>query len=158
MNIFVLDLDPKKCAQYHCDKHVVKMIVETAQLLSTAHHVNGVNLALEGMLYKKTHVNHPCAIWARKSLENYLWLSRLGLELIDEYRIRYGKWHKTFDLMVLLSDYIPMYFQDKYITQRPLCMPDKYKQSDPVFAYRDYYKNEKRSILQYKTKIPDFLK
>jgi hypothetical protein len=158
MNIFVLDLDPKKCAQYHCDKHVVKMIVETAQLLSTAHHVNGTQSGLEGHWYKKTHVNHPCAIWARKSKDNYDWLCDLGLELCFEYEVRYGKVHKTTNMMASLRDNYPNYFRDKYMTQRPLCMPNQYKQSDPVLAYRDYYKNEKSSILQYKTSIPDFLK
>ena len=65
MNIFVLDNDPFKAAEYQCDKHVVKMVLETAQLLCSAH---------ETAPYKRTHYNHPCAIWTRSSLSNYMWL------------------------------------------------------------------------------------
>jgi phage-related protein len=80
MNIFILDKDPKKIAMYHNDKHVVKMIVETAQLLCTAHHVSGTNGDIP---YRKTHQNHPCSIWARESIENYNWLLTLLKELLD---------------------------------------------------------------------------
>ena len=72
MNIFYLDRDPHEAARLQCDKHVVKMILETAQLLSTAHNeLDGGQIA-----YKTTHKNHPSAVWARKSLDNYLWLYR----------------------------------------------------------------------------------
>ena len=97
MNIFYLHNDPQVCAAYHCDKHVVKMILEYAQLLSTAHHeLDGVP-SIE--CYKKTHVNHPCTKWVRESLQNYRWLMRLITGLNDEYRKRYNKDvnHKSFD-------------------------------------------------------------
>ena len=89
MNIFVLDKDPVKAAKMHCDKHVIKMILETAQMLCSAY---------EDAPYKRTHVNHPCSIWARKSKSNYLWLIKLGMALHDEYQFRYGaeKQHKSF--------------------------------------------------------------
>ena len=74
MNIFILDLDPQSCAEAHCDKHVVKMILETAQLLSSALWITGVEAP-----YRLTHKNHPCAIWTRESLDNYMWLCQLGL-------------------------------------------------------------------------------
>ena len=90
MNIFYLDKNPKLCAQYHVDRHVVKMILETAQLLSTAHWLTGG----EGP-YRATHKNHPSAIWARSNKSNYNWLCKLGLELCEEYTYRYGKIHKT---------------------------------------------------------------
>lgn len=85
MQVFVLDKDPVLAARYHCDKHVVKMIVETCQLLCTAHHLHGS----EQPPYRKTHVNHPCAIWARESRANYDWLIQLGFALSDEYTLRY---------------------------------------------------------------------
>lgn len=86
MNIFYLDSNPTLCAKYHNDKHVVKMILETAQLLCGVHWVTGKEAP-----YKLSHKNHPCSIWVRSSLENYLWLCELGLELCDEYTYRYGK-------------------------------------------------------------------
>jgi hypothetical protein len=84
MNIFILDWDVKKCTQYHVDKHVVKMILETAQLLCGVHHVTDevttkYRTSTDQVPYKLSHKNHPCAIWARKSLSNYLYLCELGL-------------------------------------------------------------------------------
>ena len=156
MNIFVLDLDPQKCAWYHCDKHVVKMIVETAQLLSTAHHINGNNIG--DFIYKKTHVNHPCAIWARESKENYVWLSKLGFWLCMEYRRRYGKIHKTELLIKKLRVFRPRLFEEDEMTKRPQCMPDMYKCENIVVAYRSYYISEKQSILKYTNRDkPNFL-
>ena len=76
MNIFVLDTSPKLAAEYHCNKHVVKMIIETAQMLSTAH--DYLETGISG-LYKPTHKNHPCSIWVRQSRENYLWTLDLGM-------------------------------------------------------------------------------
>ena len=88
MNIFYLDKDPKKCAEMHCDKHVVKMILEYAQLLSTAHRVlDGNEWADHVGLYKATHKNHPSAIWARESAGNYFWLNKLFQELCKEYTL-----------------------------------------------------------------------
>jgi len=84
MNIFVLDTNQEKNPEYHCDKHVVKMIVETAQLLCSAHWMSGGSAT-----YRKTHVNHPCAVWARKTKSNYLWLCNHGLALCNEYTKRY---------------------------------------------------------------------
>ena len=161
MNIFVLDLDPKTCAQYHCDKHVVKMIVETAQLLSTAHHINGSQLASNdgsGLLYKKTHENHPCAIWARQSKENYQWLCRLGINLCSEYCARYGKVHKTEALINLLCAYLPVSFPEIGLKEFKQCMPVNYHDEDVTLAYKSYYIGEKSNILQYKNGLPNFLK
>ena len=88
MNIFVLDYDTKVCAQMHCDKHCVKMILETAQLLCGVHHMTGGEAP-----YGLSHKNHPCLIWARECIENYVWLCDLGIELCKEYTHRYGKIH-----------------------------------------------------------------
>ena len=90
MNIFYLDKNPTKCAQYHCDKHVCKMVIEVAQLLCTSHWMSGSEAP-----YRKTHVNHHSNKWVRESLSNYKWLCELGMELCKEYTYRYGKIHKT---------------------------------------------------------------
>ena len=90
MNIFYLDHDPRLAAQYHCDKHVVKMILESAQLLCTA-----VNIRAGGQVspYKTTHVNHPCSIWVRQNSANAMWVWYLLCYLNAEYSFRYGKLH-----------------------------------------------------------------
>jgi hypothetical protein len=148
VNIFVLSWHPDKAAEYHADKHVVKMIVETAQLLSTAHHVIDGDLALPG-LYKPTHANHPCAVWARENISNYQWLHNLGVALLAEYTKRYGKRHKTSDVMEALK-IPPQGIAHGVQTPFALAMPDAYKHHDPVVAYRRYYQGEKASIATWK--------
>jgi hypothetical protein len=160
MNIFFLDLDPKKAAEYHCNKHVVKMIIETAQLLYAAHWL----LETENMpsnAYKLSHKNHPCAVWVRQSLENYHWLCCLGWWLCKEYRFRYGdKTHKTEAHILWLLNNHPKY-TDFDFTDPPQAMPDEYKDSSVVTAYRNYYiedKMKKRGIVNYsKRDVPTFL-
>lgn len=146
MNIFVLDTNPDVCAEMHCDKHVVKMILESAQLLSGA-----VNLAvdhqLEG-LYKTTHKNHPCSIWTRQTRENFLWLVDLGLSLCAEYTFRYGKDHKSRPIIeqaFYYSDLLPSSVQTPFAQ----AMPEQYRAEDAVTAYRNYYRTEKASIAQW---------
>lgn len=94
MQIFVLSPNPYLAANDHNNKHVVKMMVETAQLLSTAHHVLDGAKAIDG-IYKSTHVNHPCAVWVRQSKENYIWTYYLGKGLFDNYIDRYGEYNKS---------------------------------------------------------------
>ena len=79
MNIFILDANIKKCARYHCDQHVVKMILESVQIMCTALNKKGFDTP-----YKSTHINHPCVLWTEKSYDNFLWLSRLAYALNDE--------------------------------------------------------------------------
>lgn len=152
MNIFILDLEPVTCAQYHNDKHVVKMILETAQLLCGAHWVTGSEAP-----YKLSHKNHPCSIWVRESMENYDWLCELGMYLCWEYRNRYGKTHKTFKVITWCCDNKPN-IPNKGFTQPALAMPDIYKvPGNPVKSYRNYYLGEKRSFSNWKNgNIPDW--
>lgn len=156
MNIFVLDTDPQKAAEFHCDKHVVKMIVETAQLLSTAYHVNDPVAASKLFLYKKTHTNHPCAIWVRQSKENFNWLLNLGFFLCQEYTRRYKKFHKTNAVFNILKSNPLTIFPQKGFTSQPACMPDYCKKSDVVDSYRNYYCNEKKSFAVWKNKQPEW--
>lgn len=94
MNIFFLSICVRRCARYHFDKHVVKMILELCQLLSTAWHMldstDAIDLTASGKIYKKTHHNHPCAIWTRAHVNNYNYVAKLALALCDEWRFRYG--------------------------------------------------------------------
>lgn len=107
MNIFILCWVVDLCAHWHFDKHVVKMILELAQLLSCAHHVLDPKCSIPG-LYRKTHVNHPCSQWVRAHRNNYLWTASLGLALCREYSARYGgKVHKTQALLEVLSRAVP---------------------------------------------------
>lgn len=157
MNIFVLSKDPKKAAQYHCDKHVVKMVLETAQLLSTACHELGIE---SPTLYKATHKNHPCSIWTRKSKANFVWLCKLGIELSKEYTFRYGKQHKSLAVIKEAKSYIDLLnFSKEVMTKPALAMPDDYKEKSPIKSYRKYYINDKGDLLSYtRREIPDWMK
>ena len=140
MNIFFLDMDVKKCAEYHCDKHVVKMILETAQLLCGVHHMT--DRITDQVPYKLSHKNHPCAIWARESLDNYLYLCELGLELCKEYTYRYEKRHKSQEVIEwCVTNKAQICY--KGLTEPPKAMPDEYKVKDVVESYRNYYIGEK---------------
>ena len=149
MNIFVLDLDVKKCAEYHVDKHVVKMILESAQLLCGVHHIvspDNVNIP-----YKLSHKNHPCSIWTRESLSNYLYLCELGLELCKEYTYRYGKRHKSQDVIewcLINKPNIP----DIGFTKPAMAMPDEYKVKSVVESYRNYYMGAKSGLAVWKNR------
>ena len=157
MNIFVLHLSPRVCAKYHCDKHVVKMILETAQLLYSVHWVVGTQLPPNA--YKLAHKNHPCSIWARTSLQNYLWLCYLGKFLCKEYTIRYSKIHKTQEHIEWLLKNEPQ-IDSIGITKWALAMPEIYKSEDVVDSYRKFYIESKcieRKIVSYKKHIPKFM-
>lgn len=146
MNIFFLDYDPKKCAEYHVDKHVVKMILETAQLLCGANWMSGSEAP-----YKLSHKNHPCSIWVRKSLSNYLYLCELGLELGEEYTYRYGKKHKSVDVIewcLINKPNIP----DIGFTEPAMAMPDEYKVKCVIESYRNYYRGAKSDFATWKNR------
>ncbi len=147
MNIFVLDENANFAARYHCDKHVVKMVLETAQIMST----------VAGGPYKPTHQNHPCTLWAAESQENWEWLSWLGLSLATEYRARYGRTHKS---EAVIRECIDIGSPATAISRTPhvLAMPEQYHSADPVEAYRSYYIGEKRDMLTYRhTDTPEWL-
>jgi predicted O-linked N-acetylglucosamine transferase (SPINDLY family) len=159
MNIFYLDRDPVICAQYHCNKHVVKMILETAQVLSAAHRlVDGIGDEDE-VLYKLTHKNHPSTVWARENESNYNWLYRLFLELCVEYTYRYDKTHATYTRLNHILKIAPNNIsKNKMFFAPPQCMPDEYKSMDTVKSYRAYYVGDKARMLQYKDRpIPSWI-
>lgn len=148
MNIFYLDQDPNLCAQMMVDKHVVKMILETAQLLSTAHHV--LDNSTNGELYKKTHVNHPSSKWARESRANYNWLYLHFRALLNEYQYRYGKVHASARLNVHLKD-APINIPLSEFSSPPCAMDAQYViSSDAIVNYRNYYNKGKRDLHSWK--------
>lgn len=171
MNIFYLDYNQKNCAEMHVDKHCVKMILETAQLLSTAHRVlDGVEFigvsksgrkakrwglpdTRESILYSATHINHPSSIWVRQSARNYLWLFDMFVALLNEYTYRYAKVHKCSMLLQPLC--IPpnsiSYTPD--FTEPTPAMPDQYKvPGNAIQSYHNYYNGEKQRMFSWKTR------
>lgn len=165
MNIFFLSFNPREAAEYHCDKHVVKMIIESAQMLYCAHWTINESKLLPNA-YKKAHQNHPCTIWVRETLGNYLWLCSLAWWLCKEYTLRYGKVHKTEEHILWLFQNHPCFEQkgiNKFIVTNPAqAMPPEYKRKNPIEAYQTFYiesKLKERKIVSYKKcrKPPLFL-
>jgi hypothetical protein len=176
VNIFYLDHDAVKCAEYHNDKHVVKMILEYAQLLSTAHRVLDGTISVrlsktgrkqnwyhlgdsrDNVLYSATHINHPSAKWCRDSNDNYQWLYKLFCATCNEYTFRYGKTHLTDKKLRHVLAQSP-----KNISHDPFeapwrAMPDEVKIGDDSLAsYRNYYIKNKSHLANWKKrKVPDW--
>lgn len=179
MNIFYLSEDPNEAARWMVDRHVVKMILETAQLLSTAHRVldgeetvsivNGRKKKKwiiktderDAVLYSATHINHPCAIWARQSVENYNWLFDHFIALGQEYTYRYDKIHKSFGVRSLMLSAPPHNLKDWDWTTPPSAMAPEYVviPNDPIVNYRNYYKLGKAKLHSWKRRDPpDWIK
>ena len=166
MNIFYLDSDPVVAAEMMCDKHVVKMILESAQMLSTAHRViDGDEIADSKGMYKMAHRNHPSTIWARSSAQNYTWLWGHMAALMREYTHRYGKIHATEQLKECLARTPTNILYGGKLTAPPQCMPDEYKcnpnsasHADCISAYREYYLGDKMYMATWKfTEAPSWI-
>ncbi len=136
MNIFFLDRDPETVARFHSDQHIVKMVLETAQILCAALFRHGIAAP-----YKPTHARHPSVLWAGDSLSHWLWTRRLGLELGAEYTFRRDRVHASAEIIAALSEApaIP----DLGWCDPPQAMPESYRGDDTVAAYRAYYAAEK---------------
>lgn len=210
MNIFYLDKEPERAASFHCDKHNVKMIVESAQMLSTAQwyaeaerlsllpwngkqsdlwremarihrqaagfdtsgdssfHIRDIRKqtahllpdSLYAHIYSPTHANHPSAVWARSTKEQYNWLADLSLELCYEYTRRYKRRHKTQTLIEWCVANPPDVFPSRPFVEPPQCMPNDSKiNGDTVGAYRQYYIKHKAYMAKWAhSKTPDWWK
>lgn len=144
MNIFILDNNIERCAQYHCDKHVGKMILENVQILCTALNKQGVTTP-----YKSTHINHPCTLWAGQSYDNFEWLSHLAVALNSEYCWRYEKTKDHASIKVLKA-IAPQRFERHGLTPFAQAMPDQYKKpNDAVAAYRQFYCKDKSGFAHW---------
>ena len=177
MNIFYLDPDPSKCARMHNDKHTVKMILEYTQLLSTAHRlldgkqsvviINNrkrkrwtlEDPSMNNKLFLASHINHPCAIWARQSEDQYLWLYKLLTHLCKEYTHRYGRIHAVVNRCWDDLRNPPKNLKGiKGFTQPPQAMPEEFKvKDDSVAAYKKYYIGAKHKMAKWTNRnIPDW--
>jgi hypothetical protein len=177
MNIFYLHHDVAKCAEMHNDKHTVKMILEYAQLLSTAHRFLDGNIVVgksktgrkqtryvlpsnDSILYSATHINHPSSVWVRQSPENYIWLSNLLIALCEEYTHRYGKTHKVErdGLCFVLLKNIPANIGNKGWSEPTPAMPDDVKvPGDSTASYRRYYIQNKPHLANWKKRpVPEW--
>mgnify|MGYP001179787508 FL=1 len=180
MNIFLLHENPTICAEQHCDKHVVKMVIEYAQLMSTAHRVldgdlyedrtaagrrikrwRHPNSNMEATLYKASHINHPDGLWVRSSDANYNYLYNLWCRLCEEYTHRYGRVHLTEEKLKNLLRFAPTNIN--HVIQAdvhglPLAMPDDVKGNSVVNSYRRYYKKYKIDFAKYTNRdYPEWL-
>ncbi len=148
LNIFILDKDIIKCAEYHADQHVVKMILESAQMLCTVLHENGLEAP-----YRPTHAHHPCTLWTGKSLSNWRWLSGLSLALNEEFRFRFNHLRDHSSAKVIASLPEPP-LEDIGLTEFAQAMPEGYRvPADAVKAYRRFYVEEKSCFATW-TKRP----
>ena len=152
MNIFYLSECPVESAQSQCDKHVVKMILESAQMLCTAHHACPTDAQRPEKFYKQAHLNHPSTIWVRTTTDNYEWMIIHALALCEEYTHRYGKIHgasKHKNALFFGSSYVPEGEQ----TPHPQCFSGLYHlKTDeflPIKAYREFYKADKLKFARY---------
>jgi hypothetical protein len=174
MNLFVLDKDPVKAAELQCDKHVVKMIVESAQMLSTAHRMldgvferrpskSGKTMSKywrlpdnrESIMYKAVHMHHPCTVWTTQSNNNYTWHWAHFAALCDEYQYRYGKVHATDKLLRKALQSLPRNIPIGYLTPQPLAMksnPECMNESDVVGSYRSFYQTKQARFKMVWTK------
>ena len=174
MNIFYLDPSPKVCAQMHLDKHVVKMIIEYAQLMSTAHRIldgelyidktaNGRSIKRwrhpewDSTLMKASHINHPSAIWARSNKENYMWLFAMWHHLLDEYTFRYGKQHACSRLIHELG-FAPNKIPNGNFYEPTPAMPDDCKiPNNSIASYHKYYIERKNHFAKWtKREVPNW--
>lgn len=165
MNIFVLDNDPIKAAQMLCDKHIPKMIVESAQMLSTAHRMldgtpikrpskSGKTIQTyytlgedkDDLYYLAVHKNHPCTVWTMESIQNYQWHHKHWEAMAYEYEFRRGRVHKTYELLKTILWIPPHNISDKGLTEFPQAMnhyPQCKVPGNAVQAYRNYYHEAK---------------
>ena len=147
MNIFFLSKYPSESAQYMCDKHIPKMLLETCQMLSTA--VQRYTGRLE-RLYKPAYQKHPMTIWVGDSNSNFNWALQHAIKIEEEYELRFDKTHKSGRIVSELNYNLPHnIIPEKGFITPPQCMPDEYKHKNYVTAYRNYYKGAKRYFAKW---------
>jgi hypothetical protein len=165
MNIFVLDECACEAARLQCDKHVPKMVVESAQMLSTVHRMlDGTETRIpsksgkrmvkawimddpddDALLYKAVHMNHPCTVWSRVNRDNYQWHWLHFKALCDEFTYRYGKVHASETRLLNRLKKYPKNLPHGKRTSWPLAMgsnPECMFPNDPVKSYRMFYQTK----------------
>ena len=147
MNIFMLDSSMDKCVKYHCDKHIVKMPLETTQMVCTIAHRYFIPP------YLPVHAKHPCTLWGGMNKRNFHWLLMFGFALCKEYTFRYGRTHDCEKVLYEAGYECLHYVPHGEYTDPPQAMPDEYKHPDVIEAYRRYYYFEKSRFAKW-TKRP----
>ena len=145
----MLDRNIRRCARYHCDQHVVKMILESAQMMCTTLSKHGFEVP-----YHPTHLQHPCVLWLDESYDNFLWLKELATELNAEYRFRYQRKvdHASMRVIHQIESYR---YKRCGLTEFAQVMPDEYRyRNNPVRAYRAFYNGEKLRFATWKKREP----
>jgi hypothetical protein len=153
MNIFYVDSAPRDAAQALCDKHISKMVVETAQLLSAAHHLT--DSPQRSQCYKLTHQNHPCSVWVRASNIHYDWTYVLFRELAYEFTWRRAKIHETYNKLSHVLCHTPQLPSAGWVDP-PQCMPDQFKGDDAAEAYRRYYHSKEFATWTWGRQPPEW--
>lgn len=162
MQIFILDKDIQKNAEYYTDRHVVKILTEVCQILSTVARINGLNSSISQndyfvhpILYKSTHINHPCVKWTSERAGNFKYVLDLGFALYNEYQYRYNKplkHQKAKQILNYLNQEYKKFkirFNRSAMTPFAQAIPDQYKKEDVVEAYREYYRKEKSHLFKW---------
>ena len=155
MNRFLINYSPELCARDMCDKHVVKMPLEEAQMLCTTVRLHAPEYAEEAGLYRAVHQKHPCTIWAGQTRANYLYSLDMFREMCREYTYRYGKVHaswRLYDALVDAAQYVP----DGNITPHPECFSEhtdlKSGRPWPIQSYRKFYMTKQKRFKMVWTK------
>jgi hypothetical protein len=155
MNIFYIDDDPVKADAMLCDRHICKMGIETCQMLCNL--FDGADVP-----YKRTHYNHGCSKWVRESYLNFRWLIMHGLSIFEQYRMRYGREHKSEAVLWWVLDEFckgRVRFSKEEFTTPYLAMPDELKKGTPVDSYRNYYIKDKSRFAKWKMgNVPEWFK
>lgn len=157
MNIFVMENTIERCAKSHTDRHIVKMPTELAQMISFVYYHNenwSSDIDTLLMSFNKAHDKHPCSLWIRESAENFMWSCELGIELVQEYRYRYNsnKHQRALDIFkygLINTPEFSKWEQTKYAT----AMPDEFIVDCPIESYRNYYREGKVHLHQWKKRI-----
>lgn len=161
MNIFILDNDIRKSAQYHVDRHVIKMPLELAQMICSTYLLLDYKNLPSFIFSKPSHVNHPCTKWIRSSKDNFIYGCMLGLALYDEYQFRYENPEKMQRVKKVFEyglSYVPDRIEHSEFTEFAQAMPIQYRNKDAVKAYRKYYIGEKQHLFKWtKRERPDWL-
>ena len=159
MNIFYLDEDPSVAAQSLGDKHVVKMLLESVQLLSGVYYIEGSTKlppkTIKGEPYKKTHFNHPCAIWARSDMQHWIWLLGHAANLYNEYKHRWpDRDHACVGAISYMTGNPPTWLYNTGFSEPPKCMPEEFKGLDTILSYRQYYSEAKKHLHKWTRRTP----
>jgi hypothetical protein len=154
MNMFLLDEALDQCAADHSDQHIVKMVLESAQICSSGAYLQ--NVIFDGQ-YRPGHIHHPCCVWAGESPENLMFVCRLGISIGMEYRWRFDRHHQSMRVLCLCASRLPRSLPSPELY--PVCIPLEHRRESyasrlplgrAVKEYRAYYRSAKERFVTWK--------